>query len=287
MPDEILTSSSSIRRLVDRVGQSREELDPVAGESVRVLAGEEVAPTELEHLEDAELAAPCSLDGERQDRVGDRELGGSRDLVVAVLADPERRHRERGQPTGELVEEPSEVLVPPRVRMQRFEAVDDEHPGASLLDELADPLEHARKAFVVHGPAQILVEHRGADRPLVEEAQRLAVSQDLLERLGDRGEVDRRPFRRGVVEGVLLREDRLPGSGESDDEVDPVAGQASAQHVVQSFASRRIPDHSSRERLGSEERALPEQVLDGRHQLQGIEGLLEERVGPVFQRFVA
>ena len=51
--------------------------------------------------------------------------------------------------------------------------------------------------------------------------------------------------------------------------------------------NRWTPGHSWRERLGSEERALPEQVFDRRDQLKWIEGLLEERVGAVFERLVA
>ena len=76
---------------------------------------------------------------------------------------------------------------------------------------------------------------------LVEEAERLAVAEDLLERLGDRREVERRTLGRGVVEEVLLGQDRLARSGTTHDEVDPVQQKAAAEHGVETRRAARQP----------------------------------------------
>src|SRR6476661_9037277 len=96
--------------------------------------------------------------------------------------------------------------------MQCLEAVDDDHSRAPLLEEDPDPVEDPGKTLLVQDSSEALVEDRRADGPSVEEAEGLAVSQDLVERLGDGGEVHRGAFRGGVVERVLLSEDGLPGS---------------------------------------------------------------------------
>src|SRR3954465_3770669 len=117
-----------------------------------------------------------------------------------VAGNAERRAAGAGGPRGEegrrVVEEPAEVLVLLRVWMERLEAVDDDHARAALHEDPADPVEDSGQALVVQGPAEILVDDRGSDGPPIEEVQCLAVPQDLVERLGDGGQVHRRPFLR-------------------------------------------------------------------------------------------
>jgi len=83
-----------------------------------------------------------------------------------------------------------------------------------------------------HQP-QILIEHRRADRGRVKEAEGLAEAEDLLQRLGQGGEVHRGAVRAGVAEGVLLGDDRLAGAWQPHDDADAVGGQAAAQNLVE------------------------------------------------------
>ena len=96
------------------VGEPREDVDPVRREAVGVLAGSELASPQLEDAEGARLALGRSRRGEADDGVGDGELGRRGDLVLAVLADPERRGREGGEAAGEVVEEAAELGGRPR-----------------------------------------------------------------------------------------------------------------------------------------------------------------------------
>ena len=93
---------------VDRVGQPGEHVQSVRGEPVGVFAGEVAAAAELEDLQDPYLPIGGAVGAQRQDRVGDGELGCVAGVVAVVFADPERGDRQRGQPPGEIVQEPAE-----------------------------------------------------------------------------------------------------------------------------------------------------------------------------------
>ena len=122
---------------------------------VGVPAGGELASPQLEDAEGARLALGRPRGREVDDRVGDGELRSRGDLVLGVLADPERRGRVRREVAGEVVEESAKV-GPRRVRRERLEAVDDDDPGTALLEEGADPLGHPVQAMLVEDCAEIV-----------------------------------------------------------------------------------------------------------------------------------
>src|SRR5215217_5995090 len=74
-----------------------------------------------------------------------------------------------------------------------------------LLDQHADPLgDGGEPAVTADYTAEVLVVHGPPDRLAIEEAERLGVAEDLLERLGDRGEVERRTLFGRAGEDELL-----------------------------------------------------------------------------------
>ena len=85
--------------------------------------------------------------------VGDREFGRHGDLLLAVLADPERRDREGGEVAGEVVEEAAK-LGGLRVGRERLEAVDHHDPRTALLDQRSHLLEDAGEAALVERPGR-------------------------------------------------------------------------------------------------------------------------------------
>ena len=114
-------------------------------------------------------------------------------------------------------------------------------PGRrSLISSLTCSRTPGEAALVEHG-AEVLVEDGAADRVRIEEAEALAVAQDLVERLGDRGEVESGPLGGGVGEHVLLGEDRLAGAGQPDQHVDRVGRQAAAEDGVEARVATREP----------------------------------------------
>ena len=131
-----------------------------------------------------------------------------------------------------------------RIRRKRLEAVDDDHPRTALLDQRAHLLEDTGEAALVENGAEVLVEDGAADRFRIEEAERLTVPKDLVERFRHRGEVEGGPLGRGVREQVLLGEDRLAGPGQPDQHVDRVRREAAAEHGVEArMAAQETPAH--------------------------------------------
>ena len=98
------------------------------------------------------------------------------------------------------------------VGAERLEAVDDQQAGTALPEELADPGEHTGQAVLVQHVAEVLVEHPVAERGVVEVLQRLAEAQQFVQWLGHGRQVQGGLLAGGVVEDVLLGQDRLPGS---------------------------------------------------------------------------
>ena len=97
------------------------------------------------------------------------------------------------------------------------------------------------KSATVEDCAQVFVDDTCPDSGLVEEAERLAVAEDLLEWLGHRREVERRTLGRGVVKEILLRKDRLARTGTPHDEVDPIQKEAATKKAVEPGGAAREP----------------------------------------------
>ena len=99
-------------------------------------------PRSLVTSDQPQRALVHALRRERDDPVGDGELGRRARLVLAVFADPEGGRGEGREQRGQLVQEAAEV---PRVvgeRGQRLEAVDRDDPRPPLLDQRGDALGH-------------------------------------------------------------------------------------------------------------------------------------------------
>ena len=189
-------------------------MDAVGRKPIPVLPAEEAAASEFQDLQDPRVAIGRGFGGQRDDAVGDRELRGVRDLVRSVLADPQGRRRERRQVAREVLQEAPERRRIRGERMQRLEAVDHEQSRSSFSENRDHATEClGQRVLMVQAGAQILVEQLAADRFRVEEGQGLSVPEDLLERLGDRREVDSGSVLARVLEQVLLCHDRLAGTG--------------------------------------------------------------------------
>ena len=76
---------------------------------------------------------------------------------------------------------------------------------------------------------------------LSKKAERLAVAEDLLERLGNRREVEGRTLGCRVMEEVLLSKDRLARTGTPHDEVDPVHEKPAVENRVETGRAARQP----------------------------------------------
>ena len=238
MPDEIRLFAQPVVIVADGIGEPGEDRDAVRGEAIGVTSGAEVAPAQLGHLDQAQRALARALGRERDDPVGDGELRRRARLVLAVFADPEAGGGEGREQCGEVVQEAPER---PRVigeRGQRLEAVDRDDPRPALLDQRGDPLgDGGEPVLAGHRRAEVLVEDRPADRIAIEEAERLGVAEDLLERLGDRGQVDRRALLGRAGEHELLAEDRLARARQPHDQVDAVQRQTAAEDQVEAFVA--------------------------------------------------
>ena len=127
-----------------------------------------------------------------------------------------------------------------RERGQGLEAVDRDDPRPPLLDQHAYALDDGGQPAVTAGrDAEVLVVDPPPNRVAIEEAERLGVAEDLLERLGDRGEVDRRALFGRAGEDELLGEDRLSGARQSHDQVDPARRQTAAEDQVEPLVAAR------------------------------------------------
>ena len=243
-----------------------------------MLPAQEAAASELQDLQDPRVAIGRRLDGERDDAVGDRELGRDRDLVRSVLADPQGRRRVGRQVPREVLEEAPERRRVRGERMQRLEAVDHEQPRSSLSEHRDHATERlGQRVRMAQAGAQVLVEHAAADRVRVEEGQGLSVPQDLLERLGDRREVDRGPVLARVLEQVLLRQDRLAGTGQTHDDVDGVGEQPAAQDGVEPLAPAGDPVRHRAGTTSFRNELVPRRSSHRGDELERLERLLQER----------
>src|ERR1700722_4231755 len=139
------------------------------------------------------------------------------------------------------MEEPAERLVVRSVRPEGLEAV-DHHQGRTPLSEQFDELgQHVGESPVVQAGAEVFIVDACSDHRLVEEAERLAVAEDLFERFGNRRKVKGGTLGGRVVEEVLLRQDRLTRARAPHDEVDAVDQQATVKNRVQARRAARQP----------------------------------------------
>ncbi len=229
--------SLAVTGLVDRIGQPWIYVNTLAGQAIRVLAGQESTAPQLENLQYPALALGAAVGAQRQDGVGDGELGRIRGEGGVVLPDPERTDRQGRQPAGQFVQEAAQGFRIRRVVLQRLETVDHHQARTSLFDQLNDAGQHTGQAVVVQLLAKVFVHDAGAQRGCVEIVERLAEAQHLLEWLGDRGQVEGRAVGRGVMEEILLGENRLAGSRPPDDQGDAVTRQATAEHGVETIGA--------------------------------------------------
>jgi hypothetical protein len=139
------------------------------------------------------------------------------------------------------VQEPPEVALVVGVGVERLEAVDHKDRRPVLLDQLTDPLQDPPEPLGAQQLPQILVEHPPADHAGIEEGHGLAVAQDLLQRLRNSRQVDGGSLDAGIVEHVLLRQDRLAAARRPHHQVDPIGWEPAAQDGVQSLGAAAEP----------------------------------------------
>jgi hypothetical protein len=224
--------------LPDGIGKPGEHRDAIAREAIRVPSGAKVAPAQLGHLDQAQRALVGLLSRQRDDSVGHGEFRRCARLVRAVFADPEAGGREGREQRGEIVQEAPELASVRRECGQRLEAVDRDDSRPPLLDQRGDALGDGGKPVLpAHCGTKILVEDRPADRGAIEEAEGLGVPEDLLERLRDRREVDRRPLLSRAGEDQLLAEDRLSRARQPHDQIDAVHRQTTAEDPIQALVA--------------------------------------------------
>jgi hypothetical protein len=108
-----------------------------------------------------------------------------------------------------------------------------------LFEEFSDARQCTSQPVFVQRPAEIFIDHTCAECGGVEEVEGLAVAQDLLERFGHGGQIDRGPVAGGVVEHILLGEDRLARARIAANQHDSVQGQTAAEDGVQSVGAAR------------------------------------------------
>src|SRR5829696_650067 len=150
-----------------------------------------------------------------------------------------------------------------------------------------DPLQHPRQSLGAEQLTHILIEHRPPDRRGIEEGHRLAVAQDLLQRLRDGCEVDGGPLGAGVVEDVLLGQDRLAAAGWSHHQVDRMGREAAAQDRVQLLvaagqapASRRPGRHLGPPALPRRNALAPSRSLTAETSCSGSSGFCRNASAP-------
>ena len=189
--------------------------------------------------------------------------------------------------TSQVMEELAERSVVGSVGPERLEAVDDHQRRTSLAEQFDQLGQHGGKTALVQAMAEVFVDDVRPDNGRVEETERLAVAEDLLERLGNRREVEGRTLGRGVVEEVLLGQDRLARSRTTHDEIDPVHQKAAIEHGVQTAPSRSPAGRSWSSNRSTEVKGRPEEVPKCRDELERIERLEQEGVGARLERLVA
>ena len=95
---------------LDGVGHARKHMDTRRREPVGVLARQGAATAQFDDRQHPPVPFGFPVGTERDDGIGDGELGRIAGVGAVVLTDPEGGDRQRGQPPGKLVQEPPERL---------------------------------------------------------------------------------------------------------------------------------------------------------------------------------
>ena len=258
---------------------------PVGREPVGVLAGEEAAAAELEHLEDADLALGRPL--AESDRIASATAnsGATGDLVAVVLADPERGRPGTRRAGRRVVEEASESSASSRrTDCSALKLSIDDHPGLSLLEERVDPIERLpARPSSFSDLAEILVEHRGADRGRDRRspASGRSAGSSRAARRPSRG---RAPGRSGVALWNTYCWARivLPDPGSPMIRLMPLRGQTAAEHGVESLAPLDTRSrHRRRAPRFAGTRSCPSRSLTVETSCSGSSGFCRNASAPV------
>ena len=124
--------------------------------------------------------------------------------------------------------------------MKCSKAVDHHDAWPKLFQEALDRGQYVVEAVTTEDLAEVLIDDATLpDGIRIEDLEGFAESKDLVQRLGEGGEIQCRTLVRRVVERELLAEDRLAAAGHPDDQVDRVLEQAAVQDLVESWVAAR------------------------------------------------
>ena len=195
MPEEMPLAVERVGGDRRRVGQPREDLDPVAVMPVGVLAGRKSLPRSLRtrrtRVSRSAVRVVASADDRRPRR---RTPGLSRSRPRSYSPIQNDVAGIRGEPAGEVVEEAPEVGVASRTESALKLSITIMPGRRSLMSasiRSRTPSSRARS-----GPCRDPRRTPAADRLRIEEVERLAVAEHLVERFGHRRQVERRAVRR-------------------------------------------------------------------------------------------
>lgn len=135
---------------IERIGQPRKDMQAGWADAIGMLPGGDTAASQFENLQNSSLPF--------RRRVG-----------CVILANPERRRRQRRQASGEVVKKAPELALIGRKLMQRLEAVDRHQARVILLDKVVDPRQHSRQTVIRQDIPQVLIEHAFPDCLRIEE----------------------------------------------------------------------------------------------------------------------
>ena len=216
----------------DEVGHPGEHLETCGREPVGVLAGQGVAAAEFDNRQDAPITAASHS-------VASETIASATANSGAALASGPEYSPTQKAVTGKADRRPARRAGTPEragsaaYGRKALKLSITNSPGRNRLRSSVMRGQRAGQAIFVQGPAEIVIDHPCAEGGGVEEVEGLAVAQELLQRFGDRGQVDREPFGGGVAEQILLGQDGLAGARLAADQDDAVPGQTTAEDGVQ------------------------------------------------------
>ena len=139
------------------------------------------------------------------------------------------------------MQEPPELGMAVRECMQGLEAVDHDQSRTPLLDRVRELLGNAGEPMLAYLRAEVFIEDRCPYRSTFKESQALPETDDLLKRFGNSCEIDRRAFRRRILEDILLSENCLATPRASHEEAYGIRGQAATKNCIEWFVPARKP----------------------------------------------
>ena len=228
---------------LDRADETRIHLQARRGDVEGVKPLPVGAAAELEHAQVPLVARPEGVPRQLDDPVRHRELGKHRDVLVPVLSDQKDGRVVRREEPGDLVQHQPHLLGRRRQVVDRLEGVDHDDLRRHRLDRVLEPGKQRADALRRQLGAERLVLDGAAHLVHVEEPELLEVLDHLVERLGERREVeDRPPLVVRVGEDELLGEGRLARSRLAHDDVDRVLGDSASEDLVElAVAGREAP----------------------------------------------